>query len=203
MKRINLTKFGFVRSKEDDFSDDGNRFICYKIGKIRVSKLVSDGQAYITCSMDDNKLAYEVYSKLPHYNDLDISVDTSSITEEDLQDLYTTCVEYEKEYEAAVKTIVYPTQEELDEQRLKIENLRKAELKEIESKIDASILNLREYDLTSLQKYYRDLKASTKGITPQLNSSYSINYVKDTNYDLQPGCWYRSCLELLAKVSIV
>ena len=129
MERINLTKFGFVRSKEDDFSDDGNRFICYKIGKIRVSKLVSDGRAYIAGSMDDNKLAYEVYSKLPHYNDLYKlnGVDTSSITEEDLQDLYTTCVEYEKEYEAAVKTIVYPTQEELDEQRLKIENLRKAE----------------------------------------------------------------------------
>jgi len=171
MKRINLTKFGFVRSKEDDFSDDGNHFTCYKIGKIRVSKLVSDGQAYISGSMDDNKLTYEVYSKLPHYKSLDNlnGVDTSSITEEDLQDLYTTCVEYEKEYEAAVKTIVYPTQEELDEQCLKIENLRKAELKEIESKIDASILNLREYDLTSLQKYYRNLKASTKGITPQLN----------------------------------
>ena len=46
MERINLTKFGFVRSPQDDFSDDGSRFTCYRrpgVEKVRISKLVSGG----------------------------------------------------------------------------------------------------------------------------------------------------------------
>ena len=90
MKRIELTKYGFIRSKEDDFSDDGNRFTCYRVGKVRVSKLVSEGEAYISASIDDYLLPYETYSKLPHYRDLDAlnGVSASDITEEDIQKTY-------------------------------------------------------------------------------------------------------------------
>ena len=39
-----MTKYGFKRWKDGDFSDDGNRFTCYRVGKrVSVSKLVSDG----------------------------------------------------------------------------------------------------------------------------------------------------------------
>ena len=53
MKKIMMNKYGFVRWPEEDFSDDGNRFYCYKVGnRVRVSKLVSDGVAYISARVD-------------------------------------------------------------------------------------------------------------------------------------------------------
>ena len=51
MKRINMAKYGFIRTPDDDFSDDGNRFTCYQAGEyenIRISKLVSDGRVYLS-----------------------------------------------------------------------------------------------------------------------------------------------------------
>ena len=50
-----MEKYGFQRSAADDFSDDGNRFICYSAfnGQVRVSKLVRDGEAYIAGRIDD------------------------------------------------------------------------------------------------------------------------------------------------------
>ena len=72
MNRINLTKYGFERCPSADFTDDGNRFTCYRAGKgVVVSKLVADGQAYLSASSDCNKgtLPYEIYSQLPHYKD--------------------------------------------------------------------------------------------------------------------------------------
>ena len=62
MERITMTKYGFIRSKEDDFSDDGNRFTCYRVGKVRISKLVSDGEAYIDAYIDSGMLPYDIYS---------------------------------------------------------------------------------------------------------------------------------------------
>ena len=102
MKRINLTKYGFVRWPGEDFSDDGNRFQCYRAGKkVRASKLVSDGQAYLSCSSDvgNYTLPYEVYSKLPHYNAAQWKyngVSVEDLTEQDLIDWYNACVEFEK-----------------------------------------------------------------------------------------------------------
>ena len=58
MKRIELVKYGFIRSPEDDFSDDGNRFTCYRVGKVRVSKLISHGDAFISARIDDYILPY-------------------------------------------------------------------------------------------------------------------------------------------------
>ena len=71
MKKIVMTKYGFVRWPEKDFSDDGNRFTCYRVGEsTRVSKLVSDGRAYLSIESSCGKgtLPYEHYSTLPHYN---------------------------------------------------------------------------------------------------------------------------------------
>ena len=67
MTRINLVKYGFVRDAANDFSDDGNRFQVYKVGRVTVTKLVSAGVAYIDGDIDECKLPSEVYSKLPHY----------------------------------------------------------------------------------------------------------------------------------------
>ena len=115
MKRIELAKYGFIRSKEDDFSDDGNRFTCYRVGKVRVSKLVSDCQAYIYASIDDYLLPYETYSQLPHYRYLsDLNgLPVSDVTEEDLQKLYEDCISYEKEYDDAYNSIDWPSEKEI------------------------------------------------------------------------------------------
>lgn len=119
MKKVDLTKYGFIRWPEKDFYDDGSTFTCYRAGKaVRVSKLVAGGQAYLSCSSEigNRSLPYEVYSKLPHYNDATWKyneVPVESLTKQDLIDFYNACVAYEKEYEEAESTIQYPTIEEL------------------------------------------------------------------------------------------
>lgn len=71
MKRVNLVKYGFIRWQERDFTDDSNRFQCYRAGKkVEVSKLVSDGQVYLSAHTDigNNTLPHSVYCNLPNYN---------------------------------------------------------------------------------------------------------------------------------------
>ena len=38
MKRINMTKYGFIRNEREDFHDDGNNFKGYATGKIKKVK---------------------------------------------------------------------------------------------------------------------------------------------------------------------
>lgn len=112
MKRIMLTKYGFERWPEEDFSDDGNRFICYRAGKrLRVSKHVFNGEVYLSASsyLGDMVIPYKVYSELPHYREAvwkynGISV--SSLTDEDLKNFYDACVAFEQEYEEVAKKII-------------------------------------------------------------------------------------------------
>lgn len=111
MKRLNLVSFGFVRSKEDDFTDDGNIFRCYRVGgNMRVSVCTQSGEAWISANLEKpgTWLRYEDYSKLEHYEDLDklnrgVLIDT--IKEQDLIDLYNACLSFEKEYEELEKEI--------------------------------------------------------------------------------------------------
>lgn len=168
MKRIELTKYGFIRSKEDDFSDDGNRFTCYRVGKVRVSKLVSEGEAYISASIDDYLLPYETYSQLPHYRDLDAlnGISASDITEEDLQKLYEDCISYEKEYDDAYNSIKWPTIEQL---RIKAGAYKLAwreciiKLEEaIKFNSIALITNLSEYYFKELQRYFKQVLSNAK-----------------------------------------
>lgn len=168
MKRIELTKYRFIRSKEDDFSDDGNRFTCYRVGKVRVSKLISHGQAYISARIDDYLLPYEVYSTLPGYRDLDAlnGVSVSDITEEDLQKLYEDCITYDKAYEDAYNAIEWPTENEL---RIKA-GAYKIAWKECIIKLEeaikfnsiALITNLSEYYFRELQRYYKIILTAAK-----------------------------------------
>ena len=107
MKRINLVKYGFVRWPEGDFSDDGSHFQTYKVGRVRVTKHVSDGQAYIDGDINDGKLPYEVYSNLPHYKATGKlnGVSIATLAEDDLQELYEACQAYEVEYTNAENSI--------------------------------------------------------------------------------------------------
>ena len=123
MQKVNLSKYGFVRTPNEDFSDDGTRFYVYRVGRVRVSKATWNGQVFLAGRIDDGRtLDYDEYSKLPHYKAMDRlnGVSISSLTENDLIQLYNDCVEYEKEYTEAEKQVVFPTIEEIKEQCLKI-----------------------------------------------------------------------------------
>lgn len=168
MKRIELAKYGFIRCKEDDFSDDGNRFTCYRVGKVRVSKLVSDGEAYIHASIDDYLLPYETYGQLPHYRDLNAlnGVSVSDITEADLQKLYEDCISYEKEYDDAYNSIKWPTETELRVKARAYNMAWKECIIKLEEAIKfnsiALITNLSEYYLKELQRYYKTILSAAK-----------------------------------------
>lgn len=106
MNRINLTKYGFVRSPEEDFSDDGNKFTCYRVGNVRVSKCIWEDNVFIAARWEDYKTFsyYDGYATLPHYGDMNRlnGVIRSSLTEEDLAEFYQSCVAYEREYKEAL-----------------------------------------------------------------------------------------------------
>ncbi len=113
-----MTKYGFERWPEEDFTDDGSKFTCYKVGRVRVSKCVSDGDAYIAARIDGYILPFEVYSQLPHYRAMDYlnGVAVEDLTDDDLIKLYNNCLEYEKEYNEAEQTIELPTIKDIKEQ---------------------------------------------------------------------------------------
>lgn len=164
MKKIMMNKYGFERWQEEDFSDDGHRFTCYKVGnRVRVSKLVADGEVYISARIDGTKLPYEVYSKLPHYKILDDlnGVSLASIDEEDLIQLYLACVAYEQEYNLAEANLKLPTIEEIELQcSLVIANVHR-QIAEAECAIKNNIIklmvNLDSYKWDSLKHYYNSL----------------------------------------------
>lgn len=164
MKRIELVKYGFIRSPEDDFSDDGNRFTCYRVGKVRVSKLVSDGEAYISASIDDYLLPYETYSQLPHYRDLDAlnGVSASDITEEDLQKLYEDCISYEKEYDDAYNAIDWPSEKEIADKASEFFADYVKVYNQLEEELRYNMLTIANrcssYEWSSLRDYIRSFR---------------------------------------------
>ena len=213
MKRIIMNKYGFIRRESEDFHDDGNNFTGYSISpnsRLRVTKLVSDGQAYLSCDMTGNKLDYEEYSKLPHYNaawDYN-GVDLNGLTEKDLFDFYNACVEYEKEYLEAESKITFPTIEEIKNQCIRINKIREVEIKEVEDLIQKVSLNLfmngtSDYELKEIRRYYQSLKGRffDPDRYPQTiqKSNYGRNFIKETNPDLQPNWYYTRLTETLNK----
>lgn len=118
MKQISLKKYGFERFEEADFSDDGNRFTCYTLygcTRLRVSKLVSDGQAYLSADIT-GELYYDEYQSLPHYK-MAVwkynGVSVADLTDEDLTLFASACRDYYNEYLEAEKNATNPTEVEI------------------------------------------------------------------------------------------
>jgi hypothetical protein len=214
MKKIMLTKYGFVRDAANDFSDDGSRFQAYRVGRVRVTKLVSDGQAYIDGGIVDGKLPYEVYSKLPHYvfcGKLN-GVPAACITEEDLQELYEACQAYDKEYTDAENSIQYPTELELQHKCLRIQTKLTREMKELETLVGENAIEaatkfskwewqrLQEhltYMLQELSKYKPDTF-----IPNVLGTARSFTFLQNKE-DTEPTYWYKSIKEMFQEHSII
>ena len=215
MNRINLVKYGFIRWPEEDFSDDGSRFSCFRVGRVRVTKLVSDGQAYIDGDIRDGKLPYDIYSKLPHYPLLGKlnGVSLAGLTEEDLQDLYADCQAYEVEYTNAENSIKYPALDELKEQCKRICTMRLIECGIVEDLMKdhsfEAATKFSPYDWKSLQEYLKNLMGKVKQYNPDtypqsiLGQAYSFIFVKPTNSELTDSYWYTSIKELFKKYLII
>lgn len=207
MEKINLTKYGFIRSAADDFSDDGNRFTCYKVGNVRVSKLVDDGRAYIDGSRDDYKLDYETYSKLPHYKAVGRlnGVDKNTLTEDDLIQLYNDCVAYDNEYEEALKNMIWPSKDELIKARNTILAAKRQQFTEIKDLFTVEkFVSLDTYNAKQLKDCMTRLygeaypKETEQAFVDRLyKTPHSKNYIK--LHDCQPDFYYRKCKEILSK----
>ena len=219
MKRINLVKHGFVRWPEQDFHDDGNNFTCYKAGKkIRVSKLVADGQVYLSADSEagNGTLPYEIYSKLPHYQASNWKlngVSQETLTEDDLENFMAACLAYELEYEAAEKNIKYPTLEELKEQCQKIYDKVVKELDEVEKVFGTRGVELAakctEWEWKELRRYLTELINKLIRFDPNkypdsiYKTSYSFDFVKSTYGEVaKPSFYYEQIKEIFQKYHI-
>ena len=203
MKRILMSKYGFVRWPEEDFSDDGNRFTCYRVGdRVRVSKLVSDGWVYIDARIDGHKLPYAVYGNLPHYKALGKlnGVRADSLTEQALLDLCEACLMFEKEYSDAEASVQYPTLSEIRDQCSRILAKRLTELAEVEallaSKVVKLALTVPEWKWKTLREYLVNLKATAEvdiddRARRMLNNSYSFDFIKPDFSELQDSYYYK------------
>ena len=213
MKKIMMNKYGFERWSEEDFSDDGSRFYCYKVGKrVRVSKCTYNGKAFISARIDDIKLPYEVYSSLPSYRALDklngVSID--SLTDDDLFNLYETCIKYEQEYTYAENSIVMPTLEEITKHCTYVKNRIRSEVFSIEQIIRNNIATLlaeaTEYQWKDIKYYYNTLVAQfnnyDESTYPQkiFGTSQSIYFCKADHYTKEESYYYRRLIELINSV---
>lgn len=214
MKRVNLTKYGFIRWPERDFHDDGNNFSCFRVGTLEVSKLVSNGQVYLSAqaSTCGNKtLPYEVYSTLPYYNEASWKyngIDLNTLTDADLQAFYEFCVEFEKAYVEEEANIKYPTIEELTE---RCEQLKAKAVTEyvVAQKIvmNAVLLNkfikLSDYQAKEVKRYLTQLHSATEGFDPEVypqsiyKTSYSFRFIDPNFYDLvKENYWLKALKEI-------
>ena len=194
MKRINMVKYGFVRWPEEDFSTIENRFTCYRAGKnVRVSKLVADGEVYLSIASDCGKatLPYQIYSKLPHYNAANWEfngVTVETLTDEDLYKFYEACVAYEKEYEEAETNFVYPTLEELTMKAQELYIATKADVVFINKLFNKyafdAATKMAAFEWKTCQDYIKNLVAELDRLDPDtypntiFGTSYSFTFME-------------------------
>ncbi len=216
MKRVILTKYGFTRFPEEDFHDDGNNFTCYRFsnngGRNHVSKLVADGQAYLSCHVDGN-LPHEVYSNLPHYKratwDFN-GVSVASLTDALLQDFFNSCVEYEREYHEAESQVAWPSIQELVEKCEQVVARKKEELKELTTLVSkyvvAAASMFSDYEWKRIKECIVNLEKEIQRFDPMVypNQIYrtatsirflELDYGKD-NY------WSKSIKEVFNKYGL-
>lgn len=210
MKRIDLRKYGFVRTPEEDFSDDGTRFSVYRLGDVMVSKAVSGGEVFIAGRIESGKLPYAVYSKLPHYRDLDklSGVLASLVSDQDLADFASACAEYSKEYAAAVAATKYPTLEELQGKCDELTDALNEQVEEAGKLIKDNVIELMEklgeYQVRRLAICYKELAKLAKTDFDRdrlpyaiLNSGESIDFMAK---EPREAFYFREIKELIESV---
>jgi hypothetical protein len=212
MKKIMMTKYGFVRWPEEDFSDDGSRFLAYRVGeRVRVTKCTYNGEVFISARIDGAKLPYEVYSKLPHYSALDKlnGVSIATLTDDDLFELLAACVLYEKEYADAENNIQMPTLKEIEIQCKKVQTKRQLELIDINGAFSRSAVaiagKLEKWEWANLREYLLAIAVAVNSYDPDtypqkiIGTSRSLDFCKPTCSELQDSFYYKWIMERLNK----
>ena len=219
MKRINLTKYGFMRAKEFDFNDDGSKFTCYRFlvgSDSHVSKTIYNGEVFLSANVNGD-LPYVVYSKLPNYNAANWTyngVSIEDLTDEDLISFFNACVSYEKEYRDTEANIQYPTIGELIEQCKKIQDKVLLEAMQLKSLVEKygmeAAVKFSKYEWASLQECLKHMLERVDYFNtltlPQAmyKKSGSFTFVKEDNNDLvSPTYWYKSAKEMFEKYKII
>lgn len=216
MKRINMAKYGFVRDPEADFSDDGNRFTCYKVGEyenLRISKLVSDGNAYLSADVTSN-LTYEIYSKLPHYQEATWKyngVTASELTDADMVNFYKACCAYAQECIDTEYDTKFPTVKEIEERCKLVQDRYRRDYDEAAELVakataDGTILSIDNYQIAYIFGYLRNLKAGVdiwepKTRAPRLvGKAESLKLMEPDYHELRRDSFYvKSIKEYLKK----
>lgn len=210
MKRIALAKYGFVKTPELNFEDDGNHFEGWKTSessRLRISKLVSNGDAFLSCDIC-GELPYKAYSNLPHYRlagwDLN-GVCVDSLTDERLQQWYNDCLAYEKEYIELEQSIAYPTLDALKQKAMELTGFAVAEVKELEALFAAKAFEAAcktsEFEWRELQRYMTALVRSINQYNPETypqtiyKKAYSFTFMEKK---LEHCFYYKQVKELLA-----
>lgn len=213
MKKVMMTKYGFVRWPEEDFTDDSSKFYCYRVGeRVRVTKCTHKGEAFIDGDIHGTKLPYEVYSKLPHYlatGKLN-GVRIEDLTEQDLIDLYEACLAYEQEYTEAENNLQMPTLEEIKKQCCAVQLKRQTELADVKYQLaDKAVdlaLQLSEWRWKDIRGYLLHLSNEVTSFAPEtyapfiLNSSRSIDFCKPDCQELRDSWWYIRLIEIINSV---
>ena len=219
MKRINLTKYGFMRAEELDFIDDGSKFTCYRFlvgSDSHVSKTTYNGEVFLSAHVDGN-LPYEVYSKLPNYNAANWTyngVSIEDLTDEDLINFYNACVNHEKEYRVAEANIQYPSMEALESRATLIQAKLMMEINELETLLSKhgmeAAVKFSKYEWTSLQECFKQMVALVEQYDPatKVQALYkkasSFTFMKEDNNDLvNPTYWYKAAKEMFEKHKII
>ncbi len=216
MEKINLKKYGFVRLPAEDFSDDETRFKVYRLDNVHVTYASDSDYVYISGRYRGNELCYEEYSKLRHYGDVTDSLNgvaRSQITDEALKAFVKDCVDYQREYEEAVKNLTYPTENELFRAYEKVREVRCLEYVQIQEKLNSvglKIFKLDDYALTRLKRNYLELenvyeamqKTSSAEKARQNKGTNSARfYLLEINRYLKPSYTYNNTMEILEKIS--
>lgn len=95
---LNFKKYGFIRTPEKDFKDDGNSFKCYDYKGIRFSYLKSDGNVYLAGRFFRNydkellnkelaEVGDQITSILNRYNGIDSYCIDNEVLESYVKDL--------------------------------------------------------------------------------------------------------------------
>ena len=166
MKEIRLTRYGFIRTPEKDFTDDGNRFTCFTIGQtgnMRISKTTYNGEVFISARMESNELSWEEYSSLPGYNALDAlnGVAIDSVTEDQLEELAADCLVYEAAFLKKLEEVKAnaPTLAEYTKYCQEVYALVEKDYNELMSLVTTGwLISLTDHDAAAVIKNLRVLK---------------------------------------------
>ena len=208
MKKIMMTKYGFVRWPEQDFIDDGSKFDAYRVGtRVRITKTTYNGEAYIDGDIPNGtKLPYEVYSQLPHYKAISKlnGVSIESLADDDLFELYEACLAYEKEYTDAENTIQMPTLEEIAQQCRRIRAKLAQELHELNEQFCLTNCDkISKWEWTNVREYTLAIASTAAKYDPATfpakiyGTAVSINFCKPDYYELGDSWYYTKLLEYM------